>query len=83
MKLDPFSRLPAMAYRTINMRKGDVLFRQGQATSGLFRVVSGCVTLQRIGMGGETLTLHRAMTGGFFAEASVFFRDLSLRRDLH
>jgi CRP-like cAMP-binding protein len=72
MKFEPFSHLPAMASRTIDMRKGDVLFRQGQATSGLFRVVSGCVTLQRIGLGGDTLTLHRAVTSGFFAEASVF-----------
>ena len=72
MKLDLFSRLPVTAYCTIEMRTGDVLFRQGQATSGLYRVVSGCVTLQRIGLGGDTLTLHRAVTGGFFAEASVF-----------
>jgi len=54
------------------MRKGDVLFRQNQTTSGLYRVLTGCVTLQRTGLGGETLTLHRAVSGGFFAEASVF-----------
>lgn len=69
---DPFSHLPADACRIIDVRKGDVLFRQGQTTSGLYRVVSGCVTLQRTGMGGDILTLHRAVTGGFFAEASVF-----------
>ncbi len=54
------------------MQKGDVLFRQDQTTSGLYRVVSGCVTLQRTGLGGDTLTLHRAVSGGLFAEASVF-----------
>ncbi|MBU2994350.1 Crp/Fnr family transcriptional regulator [Octadecabacter sp. 1_MG-2023] len=69
---DPFSHLSATACRTIDMQKGDVLFRQSQTTSGLYRVVSGCVTLQRTGLGGDTLTLHRAMSGGFFAEASVF-----------
>lgn len=69
---DPFSHLPAKACREIDMKKGDVLFRQNQATSGLYRVVSGCVTLQRTGLGGDTLTLHRAVSGGFFAEASVF-----------
>lgn len=69
---DPFSHLPADARRTLDMRKGDVLFRQNQTTSGLYRVVSGCVTLQRTGLGGDTLTLHRAVSGGFFAEASVF-----------
>ena len=69
---DPFSHLPATACRIINMQKGDVLFRQDQMTSGLYRVVTGCVTLQRTGLGGDTLTLHRAVSGGLFAEASVF-----------
>lgn len=72
MHVDPFSHLPATACRTIDMRKADVLFRQNQKTSGLYRVVSGCVTLQRTGLGGNTLTLHRAMSGGLFAEASIF-----------
>jgi CRP-like cAMP-binding protein len=54
------------------MQKGDVLFRQNQTTSGLYRVVSGSVTLQRTGLNGDTLTLHRAVSGGLFAEASVF-----------
>ncbi len=72
MKTDPFSHLAARARRTIAMQKGDVLFRQNHPTSGLYRVVSGSVTLQRAGMSGETLTLHRAVAGGFFAEASVF-----------
>jgi len=69
---DPFSHLPTPAFRIILMQKGDVLFRQNQTTSGLYRVVSGCVTLQRAGLGGETLTLHRVVSGGLFAEASVF-----------
>ncbi|MEY1556061.1 Crp/Fnr family transcriptional regulator [Yoonia sp. R2331] len=69
---DPFSHLPRTACRAIDMQKGDVLFRQNQTTSGLYRVVSGCVTLKRTGLGGDTLTLHRAVSGGLFAEASVF-----------
>lgn len=72
MLIDPFSQLPKNACRTFNMLKGDVLFRQDQPTSGLYRVVSGCVTLQRTGLDGGTLTLHRAVSGGYFAEASVF-----------
>ncbi len=72
MLLDLFSHLPATACRTIDMSKGDVLFRQNQTTSGLYRVVSGCVTLQRTGLGGDTMTLHRAVSGGLFAEASIF-----------
>ena len=69
---DPFSQLPSKACRTLDMQKGDVLFRREQTTSGLYRVVSGCVTPQRTGLGGDTLTLHRAVSGRFFAEASVF-----------
>ena len=69
---DPFSHLPPNACRTIDMQKGDVLFRQNQTTSGLYLVVSGCVTLQRTSLNGDTLTLHRAVSGGLFAEASVF-----------
>lgn len=69
---DPFSMLPNTAFRTITMQPADVLFRQHEATSGLYRVISGCVTLQRIGLSGDTLTLHRATAGGCFAEASIF-----------
>ncbi len=72
MKVDPFNHLPADAHHSIDMQKGGVLFRQNQTATGLYRVVAGCVTLQRIGLGGEVLTLHRATAGGFFAEASVF-----------
>jgi CRP-like cAMP-binding protein len=54
------------------MQQGETLFRQGQATSGFYHVVSGAVTLQRTGVDGGCLTLHRAVAGGFFAEASVF-----------
>ena len=72
MLSDPFSHLPPTACRTIDTQKGDVLFRQDQTTSGLYLVVSGYVTLQRTGLGGDILTLHRAASGGLFAEASVF-----------
>lgn len=48
------------------------LFRQDQHTSGLYRVNCGCVTLQRISLNGDRLVLHRAISGGYFAEASIF-----------
>lgn len=69
---NPFSYLPPNASRSIQMQQGDVLFGQGQTASGLYRVVSGCVTLRRTSLGGDVLTLHRAVAGGYFAEASVF-----------
>jgi CRP-like cAMP-binding protein len=69
---NPFANLPPSACRTIEMQQGDVVFRQNQPTSGLYRVASGCVTLRRTTRDGDTLTLHRAVSGGYFAEASVF-----------
>lgn len=72
MDFDPFSLLPAKAFRAIAMQKGEVLFRQNQTTSGLYRVVAGSVTLQRTGGSGDMLTLHRSVAGGYFAEASIF-----------
>ncbi|WP_187431354.1 hypothetical protein ROLI_030360 [Roseobacter fucihabitans] len=69
---DVFSRLPTLACHKIDMRHEDVLFRQGQPTSGLFRIISGRVTLRRHGENGEVLTLHHAAAGGSFAEASIF-----------
>ena len=58
--------------RSIDMQQGDILFRQDQATAGLYRVLTGCVTLKRTSSEGEALTLHRAVSGGYFAEASIF-----------
>jgi CRP-like cAMP-binding protein len=72
MHIDPFSQLPESASQTIEMQQGDLLFRQGQPTSGLYKVISGCVTLGRASLDGDALTLHRAISGGFFAEASIF-----------
>lgn len=72
MSVDPFSLLPSNACRTFDMKEGDMLFRQNQTTSGLYRVVNGCVTLQRTSLNGDRLTLHRAITNGLFAEASIF-----------
>jgi len=69
---DLLQNLPVKAHRTVSIAKGDVLFRQGQQTSGMYSVVQGCVTLQRVGLSGDTLTLHKAVAGGTFAEASIF-----------
>jgi CRP-like cAMP-binding protein len=72
MSQNPFSSLPPNAFRVVEMVRGDVLFRQNQKTSGLYKVVKGSVALRRPGLDGELLTLHRAAPGGYFAEASVF-----------
>ena len=69
---NPFSNLPATAIRLISTSVGDVLFRQGEPTTGLYRVQGGCVTLRRTSQAGDALTLHRAAAGDFIAEASIF-----------
>lgn len=72
MQNDPFSSLSPDASHAIDMQQGDVLFRQDQATSGFYRVLTGCVTLTRTSLDGDVVTLHRAVAAGYFAEASVF-----------
>lgn len=72
MKHDPFTCLPTDASRTIKMRQSNLLFRQDETTSGLYRVTSGSVTLKRTSVDGHSLTLHRAVSGDYFAEASIF-----------
>jgi CRP-like cAMP-binding protein len=58
--------------RAIDMQQRDILFLQDEARDGLYRVLTGCVTLKRTSSEGEALTLHRAVSGGYFAEASIF-----------
>ena len=72
MHFDLFSYFSPDAKQEIVMQQGDVLFRQNQITSGLYRVVIGCVTLTRTSITGEDLTIHRAVSGEYFAEASIF-----------
>lgn len=67
-----FESLPDTAIRVLPMSAGDVLFRQAEPTTGLFRVRLGCITLRRTTAAGDTLTLHRATAKELFAEASVF-----------
>ncbi len=64
--------LPESALKTVAAKRGETLFRQGQRTRGLFRVISGGVTLQRMSETGDILVIHRATEGDYFAEASIF-----------
>ena len=69
---DPFNHLSPEASRTITLAKGDHVFRQGARSSGLFRVVSGEVTLQRHTESGHAIVLHKALASTLFAEASIY-----------
>lgn len=51
---------------------GAALFRQGDAASGLFYLVSGRVRLVRLTPAGTEVTMHTVLPGEFFAEASLF-----------
>lgn len=72
MSDDLFSRISETDVRQLTITSGDVLFHQSEPTTGLYRVIQGCVTLRRTTEAGDELTLHRATSGDFFAEASVF-----------
>ncbi len=57
---------------TRRLARGGVLFRQGDATFGVFRVVHGRVRLERRTLDGRLVILHTARAGELFAEASLF-----------
>jgi CRP-like cAMP-binding protein len=51
---------------------GSALFRQGDATIGIFRLVSGRISLVRVTPGGAEVPMHTVRPGELFAEASIF-----------
>ena len=54
------------------LKVGQVLFRTGQRTIGLFEVISGSVRLVRVDRAGREAVLHLATAGETLAEASLF-----------
>lgn len=54
------------------LAKGSALFRQGDKTFGIFRLVSGRISLVRVTRGGAQVPMHTARPGELFAEASLF-----------
>mgnify|MGYP001823698237 CR=1 FL=1 len=69
---EPYDLLPTSARQSQTIAAGDVLFRQGARTRGLYVLKTGRVHLERVGPNGERLIIHRATSGTSFAEASVF-----------
>jgi CRP/FNR family transcriptional regulator, dissimilatory nitrate respiration regulator len=55
-----------------NLRAGEMLFRIGQRTVGLYEIVSGRVKLVRVDRSGHEAVLHNANAGDTLAEASLF-----------
>ena len=54
------------------LKAGQVLFRAGQRTTGLFEVTSGSVRLVRVDRTGRETVLYVALSGETLAEASLF-----------
>lgn len=55
-----------------SLERGQVLFRSGQRTVGLYEIVSGRIRLVRFDRSGRESILHRAEAGDTIAEASLF-----------
>jgi CRP-like cAMP-binding protein len=58
--------------RSRSLARGECLFRQGDATHGVFRVARGRLRLERRTFDGRLVVLHTARAGELFAEASLF-----------
>ncbi|VVM27048.1 hypothetical protein BSPWISOXPB_671 [uncultured Gammaproteobacteria bacterium] len=62
-----------IAYQTLNLKKGEFLFRQGASVDRLFFLEKGRVKLVRNTIEGQPLVIHIAYSQETFAEASLFF----------
>lgn len=54
------------------LKAGEILFRQGDPTYGIFSVESGCLRMVRHTAGGSQVTVHVARAGESLAEPSLF-----------
>ncbi len=61
-----------IAYQTLNLKKGEFLFRQGASVDRLFFLEKGRVKLVRNTIEGQPLVIHIAYSQETFAEASLF-----------
>lgn len=56
----------------ISLKRGEVLFNQGEPSSGMFYLAQGSISLKRTSEWGHEVTIHRAQPQQCFAEASLF-----------
>jgi len=61
-----------LAARSMDMCKGQRIFRLGDEVDAVYRVLEGEVCLTRFSPEGTEIVLYRAREGDFFAEASLF-----------
>lgn len=60
------------AVSSVEMEKGEWVFRYGDAVNAVYRVLKGEICLTRFSPEGSEIVLHRAREGDFLAEASLF-----------
>jgi CRP/FNR family transcriptional regulator, dissimilatory nitrate respiration regulator len=71
--LDPESlRLVAAACRTRPVKRGAIIFRDGDPCDAMFAVVSGSVRVYKVARDGRERTLHIVRPPHSFAEAALF-----------
>lgn len=68
----PFDTLDDKTTLRMRFSKGDHVFRQGDATKGVFFVVAGGICLTRVTESGTAVAIHNARAGDMFAEASIY-----------
>lgn len=68
----PFSRLSASAIKHISNQADEAIFNLGEPSEAIFFVITGEVHLRRYTENGELITIHRAFSNQYFAEASLF-----------
>ena len=68
----PFESLAASATSIFEFASRSLVFRMGERSSGFYHVLEGEVHLHRITRNGDAVVIHRAFSGDYFAEASLF-----------
>lgn len=69
---NPLDQLPDAARFSFRIKKGTVLFRQGDKPQAYYFVERGIVRLVRHSSTGDEITIHRSLPEETFAEASLF-----------
>lgn len=57
---------------TISLARGEMLFHKGEEADHIFTVAQGVVRLVRYSIEGKAVSMHTALSGDSFAEASLF-----------
>lgn len=67
-----FPQIAGVVPTVRQLAAGTILFRQGDKTFGIFRLISGRITLNRVTPAGTEVVMHTVRSGELFAEASMF-----------